>query len=190
MYITLRIDSNISGLVFAEKENAGYLWAYFLLTLSTIILFAVDVVLFVKFRRQFGFMNVAEGETTALGSMFAIIASACPICGSTLLSLFGATSGLLLLPFRGLEIKALSFVLMVLPIFLIKRQEKKACKTFCPSPKADYFKESDHGMAIVLVTVSILFTMINISYLKREPIFSKNFNIDDPNITLNALCNF
>jgi len=190
LYTVLRIDSSISGLIFGEKGNPAYLWTYFILTIGTIILFAIDVVLFVRFSRKFGALKNGTKNTTALGSIFAIIASACPVCGSTLLSLLGATSGLALLPFQGLEIKVISFVLMALPIFFIKRQEKKACATYCPKPRDDSFSTSDHGILIVIVAVFVFVGAITFSDIQREPIFSKTFDINDPTLTQGALCKF
>jgi len=190
LYTILRIDSSISGLVFAEKGNSAYLWVYSILTIGTIILFAVDIVLFIRFSRRFGSLKMGTKNTTALGSIFAVLASACPVCGSTLLSLLGATSGLALLPFQGLEIKVISLILMALPIVLIKRQEKKACATYCPKPRDDSFSASDHGMLIVIVAVLVFVGTVIFSDIRHEPIFTKNFDINDPTLTQGALCKF
>lgn len=54
------------------------------------------------------------GASGALGSL---LATGCPTCGAPLLALIGAPLALMTLPFKGLEIKMLSIVLIFLSIY-------------------------------------------------------------------------
>ncbi len=61
--------------------------------------------------RKFGLAlrSFSEGGlSTGIESLIGIAASACPICGSTILSAIGIAGGLTAFPFGGLELKAIS----------------------------------------------------------------------------------
>jgi len=66
-------------------------------------------------------LNLKTGGAGTLGTVFAILGVGCAACGSAvlvgLLSLFGASSTLLLLPMEGLELLVVALVLLVLSIY-------------------------------------------------------------------------
>lgn len=57
-----------------------------------------------------------------LGFFFGVFAAGCPSCGSVVFALFGAPLALMLLPFKGLEIKVLSILLLVWSNYSISRK--------------------------------------------------------------------
>lgn len=126
-YWSLSLNSSIYSLINNTKSEPVYLWVYAILTFGTIILFGVNVSLFAYRWRKFGFAlrSLGKGGTApGFGSLVGIAASACPVCGSTLLSAIGIAGGLAAFPLQGLELKALSFGLMALPIWLTLRELK------------------------------------------------------------------
>lgn len=135
-----------------------YFWPYVILTLGSIVLFGVNISLLVLRSRKFGFA-----------------ASACPVCGSTLLSAIGIAGGLAAFPLQGLELKALSFAFMALPIWLVRRDLKKLeCGDgICPVPKDHRFKESDRPWLFALLALTIALSFIGWNWLKTEPIIAK-----------------
>lgn len=50
-----------------------------------------------------------------------IVGTGCPMCGSFILGLIGAPLGLLFFPFKGLELKAFSIIVLLLSVFLLSK---------------------------------------------------------------------
>ena len=73
------------------------------------------------------------------GALGGILAAGCPTCGAPLLAFFGAPLALMSLPFKGLELKALSLILLFLSIYWLAenvyRQLSCACKIIIPTSK-------------------------------------------------------
>ena len=91
------------------------------------LLFGIDVAMIVYFLRRRR-AQLPRGEIAAGlgGAASGAIAAGCAACGSflliTILSFFGATGALALLPLRGGELGLLSMALLLLSIFLIARR--------------------------------------------------------------------
>ena len=91
------------------------------------LLFGVDITMIVYFLRRRR-AQLPRGEIAAGlgGATSGAIAAGCAACGSflliTILSFFGATGALALLPLRGGELGLLSIALLLLSIFLIARK--------------------------------------------------------------------
>ena len=127
------------------------------------------------------------GAGGGAGTLFGIAASACPVCGSTLLSAIGIAGGLAAFPLQGLELKALSFGFLALPLWLIRRDIKKleadclpaealaqaGASGVCPVPKDHSFKESDRPWLWGLVAFVIALAFVSWNMLKTEPIIAK-----------------
>lgn len=180
LYWTLRIDSAITNVITNTYSTPFYFWPYVILTLGAIVLFGINVSLLVYRFRKFGFaLRSFSGGGTASGggSLFGIAASACPVCGSTLLSAIGIAGGLAAFPLGGLELKALSFGLLALPLWLTKRDLRKLevdCKNgACPLPEDHSFKETDRPWLFALLALVITLTLISWNWLKTEPIIAK-----------------
>lgn len=119
--------------LFVLMEMDGPYFTGFSLFLSLIIsvMFGVYLALFF-FRREI-IKNESVAKTSALGvggTIASVIASGCPTCGAPFLAFFGAPLGLLALPFRGLEIKVLSIILLSFSIYLLAQsiERRLSCK--------------------------------------------------------------
>lgn len=73
-------------------------------------------------------LGYKEGSVASTGGFFGAIASGCPVCGSTLLSIFGLSGFLAVLPLKGIEIKALSLGLLLFSTHLTTKQIHNRCK--------------------------------------------------------------
>lgn len=172
LYWVLLLDSNISTLIDETSGNPFYFWTYVGLTAGTIILFGANASLFIYRMRRYGLPKLRHQTGTGVGSFVALAASACPVCGSTLLSAIGIAGGISAFPFQGLELKTLSFGLMALPVFLTVRDiRKKGCVgKICPVPKKASFAEKD---AIWLANIFLAITLmlfVGWNYLRYEPV--------------------
>ena len=183
LYWVLRLDSAITNIITNTYSTPLYFWPYVILTFGAIILFGVNISLLVYRWRKFGFArrSFSEGGTWGgLGSLFGIAASACPVCGSTLFSAIGIAGGLAAFPLGGLELKALSFGFLALPLWLIRKDLKKlevdCASGVCPLPKDHSFKESDRPWLFGLLAVVIALSIISWNMLKTEPIIAKTLS--------------
>lgn len=177
LYWALRLDSSITNIITNTYSTPLYFWPYVILTLGTIILFGINVALFIYHWKKFGPPKLKMEAGGGAGTIFSVAASACPMCGSTLLSAIGIAGGLATLPLGGLELKALSFGLLALPIWLIRKNLKKLeadCESgVCPLPKGASFKEADRPWLVVLFVLVIALSLISWNWLKSEPIIVK-----------------
>jgi len=191
LYWVLRLDSAITNIITNTYSTPIYFWPYVILTFGAIILFGVNISLLVYRWRKFGPPKLKTEAGGGAGTLFGIAASACPVCGSTLLSAIGIAGGLAAFPLQGLELKALSFGLMALPIWLTRRDLKKLeCGDgICPVPKDHRFKESDRPWLLVLLAAVIVLTLVNWSMLKTEPIIAKALSQGIVNPNDNTLYN-
>lgn len=171
-YWSLRLNSSITSLILNTLSEPLYFWPYVLLTLGTIILFGINVPLLVYRIRKFGFPKLTTQAGTGIGSLVGIFASACPICGSALLSAIGIAGGLAIFPLQGLELKALSFGLMALPIWLTTRElNRLSCgDETCPTPRDTSFQERDKPWLIGSVVLIAIFTLAGWNMLKTDPV--------------------
>jgi len=186
-YWSLRLNASISNLINNYARDLPlYFWPYVILTLGTLILFGVNVALFVYRWRKFGppRLNFRTGKnlggqaSTGLGSLIGVFASACPVCGSTLLGAIGIAGGLTAFPLGGLELKAVSLGLMALPIWLTKRDlnrlEKECEQGVCPPAKdASFNKEKDKHWFQAAGALVFIFAFIGLNMLKTDPALSK-----------------
>ena len=91
------------------------------------LLFGIDIAMIVYFLGEKR-ARLPRGEIAASagGAVSGAVAAGCAACGSflliTILSFFGATGALALLPLRGGELGLLSMALLLLSIFLIARR--------------------------------------------------------------------
>jgi hypothetical protein len=191
LYWVLRLDSAITNVITNTYSTPLYFWPYVILTFGAIILFGVNISLLVYRWRKFGPPKFKTASGTGLGSLVGIAASACPVCGSTLLSAIGIAGGLAAFPLQGLELKALSFGFMALPIWLMRKDIKKLeCGDgTCPIPKDHRFKESDRPLLLGLLAAVIVLALVSWSMLKTEPIIAKALSQGIVNPNDNTLYN-
>lgn len=172
LYRVLRLDSSITTLVAETISRPFYLSVYANLTFATIVLFGVNASLFFYRLRKYGLPRLRTQTGAGFGSVLAIAASACPVCGSTLLSAVGVAGGLASLPFSGLELKALSFGLMALPVGLMIRDiRRRGCVgRVCPAPRDASFGKKDGIWLTNIVLSIVLLSLVSWNMLKYEPL--------------------
>lgn len=184
LYWVLRLDSAITNIITNTYSTPLYFWPYVILTLGAIILFGVNISLLVYRWRKFGFARRSGlrprigGASSGFGSIVGIAASACPVCGSTLLSAIGIAGGLAAFPLGGLELKALSFGFLALPLWLTRRELKKLeCGDCgdgtCPVPKDPSLKRSEKHFLVLLLAAIVLLGNLGWNMLKTEPIIAR-----------------
>ncbi len=159
LYWSLQLDSSISSLISNTKNQPVYLWSYAVLTLAAIILFGLNITLLVYRVRKYGWPKFRKQTGTGIGSLIGIAASACSVCGSTILSVIGITGGLAVFPLQGLELKALSVAFLALPIWLTYRELKRfECgEGICPVPRDYSFRKKDWRiLTALMITVPVL----------------------------------
>lgn len=172
-YWSLRLNSSIYNLVNLTKSQPLYLIPYIILTLGTVVLFGIDIPLLIYRWRKYGRPTLKNQAGTWFGSIVGIAASACPICGSLILSAIGIAGGLAAFPLQGLELKALSFGLMALPVILTTRQLRRfECKEeTCPTPKDPSLKKKEVSILFVLLVIVVGLFSLGWKMLKEEPYF-------------------
>ncbi len=172
-YWSLSLNSSIYSLINNTKGEPVYLWVYTLLTFGTIFLFGVNAVLFVYRWRKFGPPRLKVQGGNGLGALVGVAASACPVCGSVLLSAIGIAGGLAVFPLQGLELKALSFGLMALPVWLTTRELKTlSCgDKSCPTPRPTSFQAKDKPYLLVSLVLVAVLILIGWNMIKTDPIF-------------------
>lgn len=177
LYWVLRLDSAITNVITNTYSTPLYFWPYVVLTLGAIALFGVNISLLVYRWRKFGPPKLKTETGGGAGTLFGIAASACPVCGSTLLSAIGIAGGLAAFPLGGLELKALSFGFLALPLWLIRKDLKKLeadCESgVCPLPRDHRFKESDRPWLFALLALVVALSLVSWNWLKTEPIIAK-----------------
>lgn len=182
----LSFNSSITMLVQNTIDKPLYLWSYMIMTVAAIILFGINVSLLIYRWRKFGAPKFKSQGGTGLGSFVGFAASACPMCGSTVLAALGIAGGLAAFPLGGLELKALSVVLLALPIWLTIRDLKKlSCgDETCPVPRdASYQEEKDYQWLLRILALVILLSIVGWNMVKSEPILGKLLSVKNPTTT-------
>lgn len=190
-YWSLRLNASIANLItnFA-KDLPFYFWPYVLLTLGTIVLFGLNASVFVYRWRRFGPPKIVKSQSSsAFGAVIGTLASACPICGSTLLSLIGISGGLTAFPFGGLELKVVSFLLMAFPLALMKRDlakfEKMCTEGTCPPPQDPAFKAKDKSWLSIILALLFVLVFVSWNMLKSDPAILKLLPKQSTNLIIN-----
>jgi hypothetical protein len=176
-YSVLRLDATLTDIV--NKSSPRYLWLYMGLTVGSIILFGLNASLFTYRIRKYSFPSLTAPLEAGLGSIVGLLAAACPVCGSTLLSAIGLAGGLSAFPLGGLELKIASFVLMALPVFILVREIRNfdCGKKICPKPRDARFKEDDLPWLIIILAIGFAFAMIAWNMFYTDPVAAAICNI-------------
>jgi len=181
LYWGLRLNSSIDMLILSTYSKPFYFWPYVTLTVAAIVLFGINAALFAYRIRTWGLPKLKSGAkeqgATGAGSLVAIAASACPMCGSTLLAAVGIAGGVAAFPLGGLELKVLSVVLLALPVWLLvrdmRRLNQQCNEGTCPAPKDPSFKEKDRPLLPALMGLLILLGALGLNMLKTDPAIAK-----------------
>mgnify|MGYP001567992133 CR=1 FL=1 len=104
-----------------------------LYTLSTFFIFAVIAILFGIYASLFAYKirinckgkNFKNSILGSSGFITGILGSGCPMCGSAVFAIIGMPLALFFLPLKGLELRLLSLILVILSTyFLVKSLSK------------------------------------------------------------------
>lgn len=194
-YWSLRLNASIDNLIRNFYGVPLYFWPYVILTIGTLILFGINVPLLVYRWRKYGFPKLKKQAGGGLGAIIGVFASACPVCGSTLLAAIGVAGGLTVFPLQGLELKALSFGFMLLPFWLTTKELKIFAKggKECPIAKNPTFKKYEWPILLFLIFLTFVFLVLSWSMLKTDPavarVLSKNEIINPGDNKLNTFAN-
>ena len=124
-YLLLTRATTLHRLVDAAAQVPAYLPVQLALVLLTTALFGANFAVFVLLTRA------RRGSSTQAGSIVGGIVGAfgagCPACGAYLFSLLGISGGLAVLPFGGLELWALSSLLMAVTLTGSVRRLDEVC---------------------------------------------------------------
>lgn len=104
-----------------------------LILLSVFIGINISLVVYHIFEHEF---SASSGSVSLLGIVFGFLGAGCAACGSVLLlgilSLFGATSLILLLPFHGIEVSFIAFIALFLSTYWIADGMREGEIAGCP----------------------------------------------------------
>ncbi len=123
--LTLATISNNSLKIFIMMS--GYNYTYFTLLSFVIIsvLFGIYLSIFVYRFKLIKLMREKKGISIGfigyLGLVAGVFGAGCPTCGSVIFALIGAPLALMYFPFRGLELRLLSIVILLISIYILTR---------------------------------------------------------------------
>lgn len=179
LYWGLSFNSSITMLFQNLEDRPVYLGSYLILTALAIILFGASAALLVYRCRKFGIPKLGSQAGSGAGSSFiGFAASACPVCGSSVLAALGVAGGLAAFPLGGLELKALSAGLLAVPVWLTLRDLKKlerrggACEA-CPVPRDASFKKADRPWLLGVFGLIAVLSFVSWQMLRTEPFIAK-----------------
>ena len=118
--VTNVADNSISIYAIMSGFNFTFLTILFSVIISLLLGVFVALVIY-RFKlirnssKKLGFFGT-------LGFFFGVFAAGCPSCGSVVFALFGAPLALMLLPFKGLELKVLSILLLLWSNYSMSRK--------------------------------------------------------------------
>lgn len=118
--LTLATTTNFSPGIFVMMNGRSYA----LITLLLFILLSLlsGIYLAMLFFRSAGISRGRKHHLTSLSGFFVgFFSTGCPMCGAFLLGLLGFPLALFYLPFKGLELRFLSFFLLLTGVYLIAK---------------------------------------------------------------------
>jgi hypothetical protein len=93
------------------------------------ILTGINTTLVLCRKQMTGSLGFKKGAGSSVCSAFTgAIASGCPVCTAPLLGIFGLGGALALLPFQGLELKAMAIIALAAVLYYTAKNVKVACK--------------------------------------------------------------
>ncbi len=169
-YFILRWNSSL-GLLLLHNSPSYFAW-YLLLTVLTSILFGVNVAFLAYQWRKWGIPNIFQQGSSGVGAMLGLVASSCPVCGATFLSMIGVAGGLSSLPFHGLELKTGSLLIIGVSLLYsyIRLRTQKCEDGSCPIEKDDSLKRKRLVFTFLGATF-VLFLFVNWRLAKNDSYF-------------------
>ena len=123
-FLTLWEVTDKSLRIFIEMNGYNYAFFSFLFLVIIALLLGVYVALFIFKIRM---IKRGSGFSGFLGFIAGLLSSGCPMCGSVIFALLGFPLALFFLPFKGLELRVLSIILLLFSVYFLARSLDK-CK--------------------------------------------------------------
>lgn len=120
--LTLATTTDQSLSIFIMMNGLGYAISTFFLLFVISLLFGIYVSLFAYKIRMNIKRNKAISISGGIGGFIAgLFGAGCPMCGSVIFALFGAPLALFFMPFKGLELRVLSIMILGLSVYLVSK---------------------------------------------------------------------
>lgn len=132
-YLTIANVAFKSFFVLVEMDGIFFTMASLLLSFCISLFFGVYLALIV-FRHDIlkSEKSMKHAVAGVGGTVANVIVSGCATCGAPFLAIFGAPLGLMALPLQGMEIKIVSFFLLLLSLYLLTKHIEKKLKCEVP----------------------------------------------------------
>ena len=133
-YLLLTRATTLHRLVEAAAQVPAYLPIQLSLVFVTTALFGANFAVFVLLTRARRASSTQAGSI--VGGIVGAFGAGCPACGAYLFSVLGVSGGLAVLPFGGLELWALSSLLIAVTLTSSLRRLDEACaadEAACPT---------------------------------------------------------
>ncbi len=131
-YLTLATTTDQSISIFIMMNGVNYASATFVL-LGVIALLSGIYVSLLIFKIKMKGMAIAGSSIGLSGIIAGIFGAGCPMCGSLVFGAFGAPLALFFMPFKGIELRVLSIILLSISIYFLARSLNK-----CNYPKTKW----------------------------------------------------
>ncbi|MEK6935604.1 MAG: hypothetical protein AABW67_02365 [Nanoarchaeota archaeon] len=120
--LTLATTTDHRLSIFIMMNGLGYAISTFFLLFVISLLFGIYVCLFAyKIRKNLRGKKIISIFGGSGGFIVGIFGAGCPMCGSVIFALFGAPLALFFMPFKGLELRVLSILILSVSVYLISR---------------------------------------------------------------------
>ncbi|MEK7078710.1 MAG: hypothetical protein AAB929_01445, partial [Patescibacteria group bacterium] len=160
---------------FLQSNNQIYVWLQVMLSIGNAILIGISIsMLFSVLEER---KNVSKGSLVqTLGSLlFSAAATGCSVCSAFLLPALGIAASLTALPFGGLEIKAISILLLIYAIYEYAKPASGLCEIESNLSKKIFYQLKP--FIILLLFIVIIYSL---------PQIPSRFRIRMQNETLSA----
>jgi len=121
-WLTVTNVANQSLDIYALMSGFNFtFWAIFFTAIISLLLGIFIALVVYRFKliqngsKKLGFFGT-------LGFFFGVFSAGCPSCGSVILALFGAPLALMLLPYKGLELKVASILILIWSNYSMSRK--------------------------------------------------------------------
>ena len=129
-YLTVAHIYEKSIVLYSQLFGIGFTLVTLVLNLAIAIFFGIYIALLFYKKEVVKNKSISDKITGIGGTAAAILASGCPACGLPLFAFLGFGAFISYLPYKGIEIKIISLILLLISIYLITKNIEKnlACK--------------------------------------------------------------
>ena len=123
-FLTLATTTEHSMRIFIEMNGANYAAFSFLSLAAIALLFGLYSALLVH-KTQLRAKSKASGAFGLTGFIGSVFSAGCPMCGAYLFGLLGMPLALFFMPFKGIELRVLTIILLMASIYFVAKSIKK-----------------------------------------------------------------